>query len=216
MNRRNLVWIKTLVWLACLLPLLRLMYLGMTGGLGANPIEFITLSTGIWTLVLVLVTLSISPLRNLTGQNWLIRVRRLFGLFAFFYGALHFLIYIWLDHIFDIPAMVQDIVRRPFILAGFTAFVSMIPLAATSTAWSIRLLGGPRWQAVHRLIYVTGIAAVIHFWWKVKADTREPAVYAMVLAALYLYRVFSWNRDRQPGKKRHPVAAQARGGKRHR
>jgi sulfoxide reductase heme-binding subunit YedZ len=92
----------------------------------------------------------------------------------------------------------------------------MIPLAATSTAWSIRLLGGPRWQALHRLIYVTGIAAVIHFWWKVKADTREPAVYAMVLAALYLYRVFSWNRDRQPGKKRHPVAAQARGGKRHR
>ena len=192
MSRRRIVWIKAAVWAGCLAPLFRLVYLGLTGGLGANPIEFITLSTGTWTLVFLLATLAVTPLRAITGLNWVVQLRRLIGLFAFFYGILHFTTYVWLDKFFDFPDMVADVARRPFITAGFTAFVLMIPLAVTSTAGAIRRLGGRRWRLLHRLIYVSGTAAVTHYWWKVKADTLEPAIFAAVLAALLGFRFVIW------------------------
>jgi sulfoxide reductase heme-binding subunit YedZ len=192
MTNRNIRRIKAGVWVAGLAPAVRLLFLGLTGGLGANPIEYITLATGSATLVLLLVTLAITPLRVLTRQNWLIRLRRLAGLFAFFYATMHFITYIWLDQFFDFPAIVRDIERRPFITAGFAAFVLMVPLAATSTAGAIRRMGGRRWQLLHRLVYISGVAAIVHFWWKVKADIREPAVYAIVLALLLGFRLIRW------------------------
>lgn len=192
MSRRRIVWVKAGLWTACLAPLFRLVYLGLSGGLGANPIEFITLSTGTWTLVFLLATLSVTPLRAITGLNRIVQLRRPIGLFAFFYGTLHFTTYVWLDKFFDFSDMVADVARRPFITAGFTAFVLMIPLAATSTAGAIRRLGGPRWRLLHRLIYVSGTAAVTHYWWKVKADTRAPAIYAAVLAGLLGFRLARW------------------------
>ena len=158
----------------------------------ANPIEFITLSTGTWTLIFLIVTLCITPLRQVTGLAWLIKFRRLIGLFAFFYGCLHFTTYIWLDKFFDLSDMVKDVAKRPFITAGFLAFLLLIPLAATSTAGAIRRLGGSRWQLLHRIVYLSALLAVIHFWWKVKADTRQPRIYASLLAVLLLYRVAAW------------------------
>jgi methionine sulfoxide reductase heme-binding subunit len=187
-QRRLVVLAKVVVWGVCLAPLARLVVRGLTTGLGANPIELITLSTGTWTLVWLLTTLAISPVRALTGWNLLIRFRRLLGLFAFFYGALHFTTYIWLDKFFDLDDMFRDIVKRRFITAGMFAFALMIPLAATSTAAAIRRLGGRNWQRLHRLVYVSAAAAVVHFWWKVKADVREPAIYGTVLVVLLLAR----------------------------
>ena len=192
MTRKRIAVIKTFVWLACLTPVLRLGWKGLTGGLGANPIEFITLSTGTWTLVFLLATLAITPLRRLTGRSWLTRFRRLVGLFAFFYGVLHFITYIWLDKFFDVQDMIKDVAKRPFITAGFLAFLLLVPLAATSTAGAIRRMGGRRWQLLHRLIYVSGISAVVHFWWKVKADVRKPAIYAVVLGILLGLRIIFW------------------------
>jgi len=199
-NARVRKWFvpKAAVWIACLAPLLRLIWKGMHDDLGANPIEFITLSTGTWTLVLLLATLAISPLRQITGRPWLIRFRRLVGLFAFFYAVLHFTTYVWLDKFFDFSEMARDVLKRPFITAGFSAFLLLVPLAMTSTAGSIRRLGGRRWQSLHRLIYVSASAGVIHFWWKVKADTREPAIYAAILAVLLLYRVVTRLQRRTP------------------
>jgi methionine sulfoxide reductase heme-binding subunit len=183
---------KIAIFLAALIPLERLAWKALHGGLGANPIEVITHSTGDWTLRLVLITLAVTPLRRLTGQYWLIGVRRMVGLFAFFYGVLHFTTYIWLDKFFDVHEMVKDIAKRPFITIGFSAFVLMIPLAATSTTWSIRRLGGKNWQLLHRLIYLTGILGVIHYIWLVKADKRKPLEYGAVLFVLLLYRLGVW------------------------
>jgi methionine sulfoxide reductase heme-binding subunit len=196
MTRQRIAVIKTIVWAACLAPLLRLAWLGRAGGLGANPIEFITLSTGTWTLVFLLATLAITPLRRLSGQSWLTRVRRLIGLFAFFYGVLHFITYVWLDKFFDVQDMIRDVAKRPFITAGFLAFLLLIPLAVTSTSGAIRRMGGRKWQLLHRLIYISGIAAVIHFWWKVKADVRLPAIYAVVLGTLLGLRIIFWIHSR--------------------
>jgi len=192
MSRRKILLLKCLVWVGCLAPLGRLVFRALTDRLTANPIEFITLSTGTWTLIFLLVTLSITPLRRLTGQAWLIRFRRLIGLFAFFYGFLHFMTYICLDKFFDLADMVKDVIKRPFITAGFVAFLLLIPLAATSTAGAIHKLGGSRWRLLHRAIYVSAVLAVIHFWWKVKADTQQPRIYAAILAILLLYRVAVW------------------------
>jgi len=177
-------------WLAllCVLPLLRLLALGVSGGLGANPIEFITRSTGTWTLVGLLVTLSITPLRRLTGRADLVRFRRMLGLFAFFYACLHFVTYIWLDQFFDAAAIARDIVKRPFITVGFTAFVLLIPLAATSTHAMMHRLGR-RWQQLHRLIYPIAMLGVIHFLWLVKKDLTEPLIFGAVLALLLLLRL---------------------------
>ena len=195
MNRLRLI--KFVLFVAALLPLGRLGWKALHGGLGANPIEVITHSTGDWTLILVLTTLSITPLRQLTRQYWLIGLRRMIGLFAFFYGALHFLTYIVLDKFFDVHEMLKDIGKRPFITVGFSAFVLMIPLALTSTASSIRRLGGKNWQRLHRLIYLTAILGVVHYLWLVKADKRKPLEYGAVLAVLLLYRVVIWASERR-------------------
>ena len=184
-------YFKPIVFLACLLPLTRLAWLGFHAGLGANPIEFITHSTGDWTLTFLLVTLSITPLRKLTRQYSLISFRRMLGLFAFFYGSLHLMTYVWLDKFFDVHEMLHDIAKRRFITAGMTAFALMIPLALTSTKWSIRRLG-KRWQMLHRLIYFSASAGVIHYIWLVKADLRKPLEYASVLGMLLLYRLVAW------------------------
>jgi len=185
-------YFKPIVFLACLAPLARLAWRGFHGDLGANPIETITHGTGDWTLIFLLLTLSITPLRKLTRQYWLINFRRMIGLFAFFYGCLHLMTYVWLDKFFAIHEMLADIAKRRFITAGMTAFALMIPLALTSTRWSIRRLGGKRWQALHRLIYFSAAAGVIHYVWLVKADKRKPLEYGAVLGALILYRMAIW------------------------
>jgi methionine sulfoxide reductase heme-binding subunit len=189
-------WFKPVVFLACLGPLARLGWKAYNQALGANPIEVITHSTGDWTLIFLLVTLAITPLRKLTGQLWLIRFRRMFGLFAFFYVVLHFLTYIWLDKSFDVHEMLADIAKRKFITVGFTGFLLLIPLAITSTTGWIRRLGGKRWQALHRLIYVSATAGVIHYWWLVKADIHKPQEYAVVLTLLLGYRMIVWVRPK--------------------
>ena len=189
-------YFKPVIFLACLVPLALLVWDGLHGSLGANPIEAITHSTGNCTLTLLLITLAVTPLRKLTRQYWLIGVRRMFGLFAFFYGFLHMMTYVWLDKFFDVHEMLHDIAKRKFITAGMTAFVLMIPLALTSTKWSIRKLGGKRWQALHRLIYFSAAAGVIHYIWLVKADLKKPLEYAAVLGALMLYRAIVWLRER--------------------
>jgi sulfoxide reductase heme-binding subunit YedZ len=195
-------YIKILVFIACLVPLALLLwrFFGRTpfdmstwgAGLGANPIEKITHVTGDWTLRFLLITLAITPLRKLLKTPSLIKFRRMLGLFAFFYASLHFLTYIWLDKFFNLHEMLADVAKRKFITVGFTAFVLLIPLAITSTAGSIRRLGGKRWQALHRLIYVAAIAGVIHYLWLVKADIRRPVQYGIVLGILLLYRGAVW------------------------
>jgi len=199
------------IFLSALIPLGRLVWKAFHDGLGANPIEVVTHTTGDWTLILVLTTLSITPLRRITRQYWLIGVRRMIGLFAFFYGTLHFLTYIWLDKFFDVHEMLKDIAKRPFITVGFSAFVLMIPLALTSTAWSIRRLGGKNWQRLHRLIYLTGILGVVHYIWLVKADLRKPIEYGIVLSVLLLYRAGVWVSERASERRKQPgVPAPAR------
>jgi len=195
-------WFKPFVFLACLVPLARLGWKAYMGLLGANPIEVITHSTGDWLLTFLLITLAITPLRKLIHQPWLIRYRRMFGLFAFFYGVLHFLTYIWLDKFFDLHEMLADVAKRRFITVGFTGFVLLIPLALTSTSGWIRRLGGKRWQALHRLIYLSAIAGVIHYYWLVKADVRKPLEYAFVLSLLLGYRLWAWGWPRLQAKKK--------------
>jgi sulfoxide reductase heme-binding subunit YedZ len=184
--------LKVAIFVAALMPLTRLVWKAFTANLGANPIEVITRSTGTWTLVFLLITLSVTPLRKLTGMYGLIKFRRTLGLFAFFYAVLHFLTFVWLDKFFDFQEMIKDVVKRPFITAGFTAFVLMIPLALTSTSGMIRRLGGKRWQLLHRLIYVSGIAGVVHYVWLVKKDVRTPIIYACILGILLGYRLIVW------------------------
>jgi sulfoxide reductase heme-binding subunit YedZ len=191
--------IKLLVWPLCLTPFALLVYRAFTGGLGANPVETITLQTGFWSLTLLMVTLAITPLRRITGWNQLVQFRRLFGLFAFFYVTLHFLTYITFDHMFDLASIGEDILERPYITVGFTAFVLLIPLALTSTKGWIRRLGR-RWQLLHRLIYFSASFAVLHFFWKKasKSDVREPLIFAAILAVLLLSRVvLKWLRSRR-------------------
>jgi sulfoxide reductase heme-binding subunit YedZ len=182
-------YFKPVIFLACLAPLANLAWRAFHAELGANPIEAITHSTGTCTLVFLLITLSVTPLRKLTRQYWLINLRRMFGLFAFFYGCLHLTTYVWLDKFFDVHEMLADIAKRRFITAGLAGFVLMIPLALTSTKGWIRRLGGKRWQALHRLIYLSAAAGVIHYIWLVKADLRSPLRYAFVLLVLLGYRI---------------------------
>lgn len=191
---KRIALLKVAVWLACLTPLGLLLYKGVTGNLGANPIEVITHATGDWTIRLLLATLAIMPLRRLAGWHALVRFRRLLGLFAFFYGVLHFITYIWLDKFFDVGEMLKDIAKRKYITVGFAAFVLLLPLAVTSTQGWIRRLGR-RWQALHRLIYLSALLGIIHYWWLVKADVHLPATYAAVFALCMLPRVILWARD---------------------
>jgi sulfoxide reductase heme-binding subunit YedZ len=185
-------WLKIVIFFACLGPFYSLVWKAYSGGLGANPIEFVTHWTGDWTLIFLCITLAITPLRMLSKQYWLIRLRRMLGLFAFFYGVLHFTTYIWLDKFFDVHEMIKDVAKRPFITAGFTAFVLLIPLAITSTSGWIRRLGGKRWNLLHRLIYVSAVAGVIHYIWLVKADLTKPLRYAAIVGVLLGYRVLAW------------------------
>ena len=202
--------LKPIVFLAALLPLALLGLDALRGDLTANPIEYITHRTGLWTLILLLVTLSITPLRRITGVQWLIQYRRMIGLFAFFYGCLHLTTYVWLDQFFDIHSMLKDVYKRPFITAGFTAFVLMVPLALTSTKGWIRRLG-KRWQMRHRLIYFSAAAGVIHFIWLVKKDLREPLIYATIFGVLMAARLWFWTgkRRRALASASSPAAAQA-------
>ncbi len=181
--------IKSAVFALALLPFVRLVAGFFLDELGVNPIETITRSTGTWTLVFLLVTLSVTPLRRIAKLHWLVRLRRMLGLFAFFYVCLHFATYVWLDQFFDWAHIVKDIAKRPFITVGFAAFVLLIPLAATSTHAMVRRLGGARWMALHRLVYPIGVLGVVHYWWLVKKDVTQPALYAAVLALLLGYRV---------------------------
>ena len=203
---------KPVVFLACLVPLMLLGWKAYSGALGANPIEVITHATGDWTIRFLLITLSVTPIRKLTGRLWLIRFRRMFGLFAFFYGTLHFLTYVWLDKFFDLHEMLHDVAKRRFITVGFTGFVLLIPLALTSTTGWIRRMGGKRWQALHRLIYLSAIAGVIHYLWLVKADIHEPLEYGAILSVLLGYRIIVWagpklsaNKTKSLGKVRAEV-----------
>jgi len=179
---------KVLVFTLCLSPVLLLLWRGYNGGLGANPIEFITHATGDWTLRFLAITLAVTPLRKVLRLPELVRFRRMFGLFAFFFGSLHFMTYLWLDKFFSWGEIAKDVVKRPFITAGFTAFVLLIPLAVTSTAGWIRRLGGKRWQMIHRLIYVSAVAGVVHYYWLVKSDITLPVFYGAIVALLLAYR----------------------------
>jgi len=188
---------KVAVFLGGLYPLARIVLLGFTGGLGANPIEFITRSTGLWTLVFLCITLAVTPVRRLTGLNALLRFRRMLGLFAFFYVVLHFTTYIWFDKWFDVFAILKDIVKRPFILVGFSAFVLLIPLAVTSPKAMVRKLGR-RWQTLHMLIYPIAVLAILHFWWMKagKHDLILPKIYGSIVVVLLAWRVIVWLRSR--------------------
>jgi len=190
--------LKAAVFVLCLAPLAWLLWLGFRQDLGANPIEHVTHATGLWALRLLAATLAVTPLRKLTGLSQLIRLRRMLGLFAFFYGCLHLLTYLWLDQFFDAAEIARDIVKRPFITAGFAAFAAMVPLAVTSTAGWIRRLGGRRWQLLHRLVYLSAAAAVVHFFWLVKSDLRRPLAYAVLVALLLGLRVLLRKRRASP------------------
>lgn len=186
------------MFIAALLPLALLVYRALINDLGANPVETVNRYTGDWVLRLLLLTLAVTPLRRLTGWNGLLRYRRMLGLFAFFYACLHFLSWAWLDQFFVLADIVADVAKRPFITVGFTSFLLLIPLAATSTNAMIRRLGARRWQRLHRLVYLAAIGGVVHFLWLVKSDIREPLVYAVILALLLGFRV--WDRARRtPG-----------------
>lgn len=193
-SQRQITLIKAALFVAALLPFARLVLFAFTDRLGANPIEFITRNTGDWTLYFLCLTLSVTPLRRLSGWNWLIKLRRMLGLFAFFYAALHFTTFLWFDHFFNINEMLKDVVKRPFITVGFTAFVLLIPLAVTSTNGMVRRLGGKRWQALHRVIYVVAPLGILHFWWMKagKHDFEQPILFGSIVAALLIARIY-WN-----------------------
>jgi sulfoxide reductase heme-binding subunit YedZ len=179
---------KAVIFTASLIPLALLAYYAYTDNLGANPIEVITHWTGDSTIVLLLITLAVTPLRRVSGRNDAIKFRRLLGLFAFFYACLHFTTYIWLDQFFDFPGMLKDVAKRPFITVGFASFVLLIPLALTSTAGMVRRLG-KRWQKLHRLIYLAAAGGVVHYWWLVKKDIRWPFAYGVGLVLLLGFRL---------------------------
>jgi methionine sulfoxide reductase heme-binding subunit len=188
---------KIVVFIAMLFPLARIVLLGVTGGLGANPIEFITRSTGLWTLVYLCITLAITPVRRLTGITALVRFRRMIGLYAFFFAVLHFTTYIWFDKWFDVGEILKDIGKRPFITVGFAAFVLLIPLAVTSPKAMVRKLGR-RWQTLHRTIYLIAALAILHFWWMKsgKHDLALPKLYGAIVIVLLGWRLIVWIKTR--------------------
>ena len=189
-NPRQFTAIKIALFCAALIPLGRLVVGAVTDGLGANPIEFITRATGTWTFNFLLLTLTVTPLRKLAGLPWLLRLRRMLGLFTFFYACLHFTTFVWFDHFFDWSEIVKDVVKRPFVTVGFAAFTLLWPLAVTSNAWAIRRLGGKKWQNLHRSAYAIGVLACIHYFWLVKPIALVyPLIYATLFALLMAYRV---------------------------
>lgn len=206
---RQLSAIKLLVFSLALIPFARLAYGAFTDGLGANPLEFITWNTGEWTLYFLTMTLAVTPLRRLTKWNWLVRLRRMLGLFAFFYVMLHFTAFFWFDHFFDVREMLKDVAKRPFILVGFTAFVLLISLAVTSTNGMVKRLGAKRWQWLHRLIYLIVPFGLLHFWWmrSGKHNFTEPLIFLVIVGVLLLVRVV-WamqKRAKEAGQVRSPA-----------
>ncbi|HUN88032.1 MAG TPA: protein-methionine-sulfoxide reductase heme-binding subunit MsrQ [Terriglobales bacterium] len=227
LSNRQIRILKVLAFVACLGPLLNLVWkavhilpwtseIGFIAAgadrwnLGANPINVITRATGKATLIFVLITLTVTPARRVLGQPWLIRYRRMFGLFAFFYGSLHLATYVVLDQFFDVGSMIADIEKRKFITVGFAAFVLMIPLALTSTSGWIRRLGGKRWHRLHQLVYVTAVLAIFHFLWLVKFDITRPVKYGGVLAILLGYRIAIWLVERTRSARERQVIANPR------
>src|SRR5438477_2635633 len=200
---RTSKWTKAAVFLLCLAPLGALIWRALHNGLGANPVEFIQLTTGRWTLRFLIITLCITPFRKLLNLPDLIRFRRMFGLFAFFYVCLHFLTYLGPDQSFAFSGMLKDVVKRPFVTVGFAAFVLLIPLALTSSVGWIRRLGGKRWQALHRSIYACAILGVIHYYWLVKSDIRKPAFYGLLVGILLAWRFVAWLQKRKSAAVAH-------------
>lgn len=200
-------WTKRALFVLCLIPALNLLWRGFNGNLSANPVEFIEHSTGDWSLRFLLITLFVTPLRRIFDQPLLTRFRRRLGLFAFFYVCVHLLMYLTFDQMFDPVAIYADVVKRPYITVGTAGLLMMIPLAVTSTAAMVRRLGPKRWQLLHRLVYFCTLAGVIHYYWLVKSDVREPAMYGGILALLMLYRVRMWTQKGTTSKARPtPVA----------
>lgn len=187
-SRPVLSWvIKPSVFSLCLLPLAMLLLRTFNDQLGANPVEELTHQTGVWGLYLLLITLSVTPVRQLFGINWLISLRRMLGLFAFFYASLHLTVYLWLDQYFTWPAIIEDVIKRPYITVGFTAWILLLPLALTSTRVAIRRLG-KNWQRLHKMVYLIAILVIFHFIWQVKADYAEPVLYLVIFLFLMLAR----------------------------
>lgn len=207
---KTLGWLKPAIFVLSLVPFVRLFVLGFQGELGANPIEFITHSTGFWTLSFLCLTLTVTPLRRLTGWQLLIRLRRMLGLFAFFYAVAHFITYVWFDQWFSIEDIVKDVWKRPFITVGFAAFLLLIPLAVTSTNRMMKRLGR-RWAVLHRLVYVIVVFGVVHFWWlkEDKNDLSEPSIFAGIVALLLLFRVLYPFWQRLAKSRRTGAAARA-------
>ena len=212
MPNRAVITLKVIVFIACLVPLAWLVYGGFVNPelLGADPTATITHTTGDWTIRFLLITLAITPFRRLSPKlNWVIRFRRMIGLYAFFYGTLHLFTWIWLYSAFNTQNMLADITKRRFITVGMLGWALMIPLALTSTAWAIRKIGGKRWNTLHKLIYISAICGVIHYWWLVKAGVKTPWTYTLILSALLLFRIiWSINKSRnKPAPARIPVRA---------
>ena len=197
MTPKQITAIKAAVFALALVPLVRLIYLTLTGAL-VEPLQFITRSTGDWTLYFLCITLAVTPLRRFSKWNWLLKLRRMVGLFAFFYALLHFTTFLWFDHFFDVADMLRDVAKRPFILVGFIAFVLLVPLAVTSTNAMVRRLGGKRWQWLHRLIYAIAPLGVLHFWWMkaAKHDLNQPMLFVGIVTVLLALRVWwAWQKQ---------------------
>lgn len=186
---KDLRFSKLALFINSLVPLALLLWDVYNRRVGANPLEFVTRTTGMLALVFLLLSLVITPVRKITGLNWLVKFRRMLGLYAFFYGFLHLLTYVWFDRFFNFKSTVTDIAKRPFIAVGVTAFFLMVPLAITSTKNMVKRLGGKRWNRLHRLVYLAGVGGVLHFWMLVKSDTRLPLTFGFILAFLLGYRL---------------------------
>ncbi|MYN02823.1 sulfoxide reductase heme-binding subunit YedZ [Pseudoduganella sp. DS3] len=197
---RQLAVIKSCVFLLALLPFFALVYLVATDQL-VEPLQYITRNTGSWTLYFLCITLAVTPLRRLSGWNWLLKLRRMLGLYAFFYALLHFTTFLWFDHFFEVQEMLKDVVKRPFITVGFIAFVLLVPLAVTSTNGMVRRLGGKRWQLLHKLVYVIAPLGILHFWWMRagKSDFNKPILFGLIVLVLLGARVW-WARAGKTGK----------------
>ncbi|MFZ6646658.1 sulfite oxidase heme-binding subunit YedZ [Undibacterium sp. TJN25] len=202
---RQITALKVLIFVLALLPFARLVAFAFLDRLGANPVEFITRNTGDWTLYFLCMTLAVTPLRKFSKWNWLIKFRRMIGLFAFFYATLHFTTFLWFDHFFDVQEMWKDVLKRPFITVGFIAFMLLIPLAVTSTNGMVRRLGGKRWLWIHRLVYLIAPLGILHYFWMKagKHDFAQPFLYGAIVALLLALRlVWRWQ-----GKRVRPQAA---------
>jgi sulfoxide reductase heme-binding subunit YedZ len=203
LSSRQVTRLKAALFLLSLGPFLRLVVFLVLDRLGANPIEFITRNTGDWTLYFLCITLAVTPLRKLSGWNWLIKLRRMLGLYAFFYASLHFLTFLWFDHGFDLDEMWKDVLKRPFITVGFAAFVLLVPLAVTSANRMVKLLGGKRWIWLHRLVYLIAPLGILHYFWMKagKHDFSQPYLFGTIVAILLLVRVvWRWQGSRGMSK----------------